>query len=182
MRICGQLFAVCATIAVVNNIDDDHPDYFKDIDQAEQSYRKFVALLPEDGLMLGYIGDPRVVKLMKECGRKTMSYGLNKDADWYAEDILYDENGFSNFIPVHNGEKFARIFLNLPGDYNVSNALCAVAIASHLGVSMDIISKACTQYHAAERRFEFHGQVDGGEHIPRFRASPERRQSLHGRG
>ncbi len=149
------------TIAVVNNIDDDHPDYFKDIDQAEQSYRNFVALLPEDGLMLGYIGDPRVVKLMKECGRKTMSYGLDSDADWYAQDICYDEKGFSNFIPVHNGERLGRVFLNLPGDYNVSNALCAMAIAQHLGVSMNVITDACAQYHAAERRFEFHGQVDG---------------------
>lgn len=149
------------TIAVVNNIDDDHPDYFKSIEQAEQSYKNFVALLPKDGIMVGYIGDPRVVKLMKECGRQTISYGLDTAANWYAEDIEYDENGFASFVPVHDNQSLERVKLNLPGDYNVSNALCAMAIATHLGVSMEDMIKACAQYHAAQRRFEFHGQVDG---------------------
>jgi UDP-N-acetylmuramate--alanine ligase len=149
------------TIAVVNNIDDDHPDYFSSIDQADESYRKFVALLPEDGLMVGFIGDARVAKLMKECGRKTMSYGLDKNAEWYAEEIQYDENGNSSFVPIHAKERFQRVCLNLPGNYNISNALCAMSIADHLGVSMDIIAKACEEYHAAQRRFEFHGQIDG---------------------
>ncbi len=149
------------TIAVVNNVDDDHPDYFKNIEQAEQSYRNFVSLLPEDGLMVGYVGDARVVKLMSTCNRKTLSYGLDKSANWYAEDIEYDQRGYASFIPIHDGERLMRIKLNLPGNYNVSNALCAMGIATHLGVSMENIKQACAQYHAAERRFEFHGQVDG---------------------
>jgi UDP-N-acetylmuramate--alanine ligase len=149
------------TIAVVNNVDDDHPDYFSDIDQADRSYRGFVALLPENGLMVGYYGDERVLRIMAECNRETLSFGLSTRADWHAVDIRYDERGCANFVPVDHGKALPRVTLNLPGDYNVSNALCAMAIATRLGVSFDAIAQACEEYHAAERRFEFHGQVDG---------------------
>ena len=149
------------TIAVVNNIDDDHPDYFKSIEQAEQSYRKFVDRLPEDGVVFGCADDPRVVSLMQSCGRRCISYGLCDDADWTASEIAYDEKGAASFVPVHAGKAYARVRLNLPGAYNVSNALCAIAVAVHLGVPVQAILDACEHYHAAERRFEFHGTVDG---------------------
>ncbi len=149
------------TIAIVNNIDDDHPDYFASIEQAAESYAKFVARLPEDGIVFGCADDPRVVQLMQTCGRPCVSYGLSAQADWTATDISYDQHGFSTFTPVHHGQKLTPIHLGLPGAYNISNALCAMAVASHLGVGMQAIDDACATYHAAERRFEFHGQVDG---------------------
>ncbi|MBQ9988469.1 MAG: UDP-N-acetylmuramate--L-alanine ligase [Clostridia bacterium] len=148
------------TVAVVNNIDDDHPDYFSSIEQAEQSYENFVARLPENGVMVGCYDDPRVRALMERCGKKTVSFGLSPEADWTAEAIEYDGQGNASFVPVHNGTKLERVYLNLPGAYNVANALCALCVATMFGVSEQAQREACASYHAAERRFQFHGTVD----------------------
>lgn len=150
------------TIAVINNIDDDHLDYFTGgLEQVYQSYAKYAALLPENGLLVGCVDDENVKKLMDVCDRPHISYGLDKTADWTARDIEYDHFGRPTFTALHNGEAVCRVKLNIPGEYNIVNTLAAMAVATTLGCPVHAMEEAIAEYAAAERRFQFHGEVDG---------------------
>ena len=147
-------------IAVLNNVDDDHLDFFKDMSDVYHSFATFVDGMDPDGVIFGCIDDPQVVKLMEQSGRKTVSFGLS-GGDYTAKDIEYNEVGCAAFTPVRRGEALPRVKIHLPGDYNVANALGALAVADYLGCSYDAITQSLEEYEAAERRFEFHGELDG---------------------
>lgn len=150
------------TIAIINNIDDDHLDYFSGgLEQIYQSYLKFAALVPKDGIIFGCADDELVVRLLKDSDVKTMTYGLTNDSDWTASNIVYDKQGRPEFDVIYNGEKQFRVKINLPGEYNITNTLCAIAVAVHMNVPVEKIKEAISEYSAAERRFEYHGEVDG---------------------
>ncbi|MDL2224618.1 UDP-N-acetylmuramate--L-alanine ligase [Eubacteriales bacterium OttesenSCG-928-M02] len=146
--------------AVLNNVDDDHLDFFKDMEDVYHSFETFVKNVHPDGILFGCIDDPRVVKLLENSDRTTITFGLS-GGDYTAKDLEFDAVGCAAFTPVHNGEELPRVKIHLPGDYNVANALGAMAVARHLGCPYEAISEALEEYHAAERRFEFHGELDG---------------------
>lgn len=148
-------------IAIILNIDEDHLDYFRDIDHIYESFLKYSRLVPEDGFVIGCIDDPRVEKLMQEAGRNTISFGIDKKANWMAHSISYDDNGCPTFTPSYNGQDMNPIHLKLPGKHNIYNALAAYAAGYALGVDENIISKALAMYNGTHRRFEVKGIIDG---------------------
>ncbi len=148
------------TIAVINNIDDDHLDYYKDIDHITDAFRKFLALLPEDGVFFGCADDFRVRELMEKAQVRTLSYGM-ADADYVPADIQYDQWGNPAFDVVKQGKGLGRIALQVPGKHNIVNALAATAVALELGAPFGLVAKALAQYTLTRRRFEFFGERDG---------------------
>ncbi len=148
------------TIEIVHNIDDDHLDYFRDIDHIYSAFSKYVALLPADGLLLACTDDPLVVKLAAECPCRVITYGL-EGADFSAKNIEYDSMGNVSYDFTHEGENLGRIILSVPGEHNVLNSLAAVSLAFDLGIPPDVCAKALIKYHLAARRFEFYGEVEG---------------------
>lgn len=149
------------TIEVINNIDDDHLDFFKDIDDVYHSFQEYVQRLRAGGIIFGCADDPLVQKLLKETEAKTVTYGLSPDADWTAQDIEYDDFGCATFTAVYQGKPFCRAKIHLPGEYNVTNALGAMAVCVYLGCDAQSIVDALEEYAAAERRFQYHGEVEG---------------------
>lgn len=156
----GSFLKLHPTIAVVNNIDDDHLDYFRDIDHIYSYFEKYVSLLPEDGIMVGCIDDPRVKKLMDSVPVKTISYGLS-GGDYTANEITYDDSGNATFMLCVNGENVQKITLHIPGEHNVINALASSSVAHYLGMSFSDIASALSIYRLTKRRFEYYGTVDG---------------------
>jgi len=148
------------TIEVVNNIDDDHLDYYKDIEQIYNAFKKFVNLLPKEALLVGCIDDPRVKKLVDGASCNTISYGLS-GGDYTAKEITYDENGNATFMLCVNGENVQKIILHIPGEHNIINALASLAVAHYLGVSYKDIAGALSIYRLTKRRYEYYGTVDG---------------------
>ncbi len=150
------------TVAVVNNIDDDHLDYFKGgIEQIYRSFVNYANLVPDDG-MLFLCGDEVLVRRLADEVKKPQTfYGLSKECDYSAGDVTYDDLGCASFTALYRGKPLGRISLNIPGDYNIVNALAAIGVTRRIGVPMEAIADSLSTYHSAERRFQLHGVVDG---------------------
>ena len=148
------------TIAVINNIDDDHLDYYRDIDHITEAFEKFLALLPENGVFFGCADDFRVKALLEKSPLRTLSYGV-KDADAVPMNIVFNEFGNPAFDLVVKGENLGRIQLNVPGMHNVINAVAAALVALELGAPFGHIAKARSEYTLTRRRCEFFGERNG---------------------
>lgn len=148
------------TIALVNNIDNDHLDYYGDMEHIVEAFRKFIALLPENGLLLGCADDPRVAMLFAQHAGRKLSYGV-KDADYTPANVAFDDDGCASFDLVFRGETLGSIALRVPGEHAVIDAVAAAAVALALGAPMDSISGALSRFENTRRRFEFYGEKNG---------------------
>lgn len=149
------------TIAAICNIDDDHLDYFRDIEHITDAFRKFLALLPEDGLFIGCSDDARVRALLAAPphAMRRVSYGF-ENAEYTPGDITFT-NGAAAFDVLHNGQSLGRISLIVPGKHNILNALCACIVALEMGESFAAIQEGLAGYTLTKRRFELYGERDG---------------------
>ncbi len=148
-------------IALILNIDEDHLDYFRDIDHIYQAFLKYARLVPPDGYVIGCIDDPLVEKLLNEARRQYVSFAIEKEAHLIAHSISYDDRGCPTFIPCYRGQDTEPISLKVPGRHNIYNALAAYATARILGVDGRTIAEGLNTYHGTHRRFEIKGTIDG---------------------
>lgn len=148
------------TVAIINNIDNDHLDYYRDIDHIVNAFFRFCSLLPPEGLILGCIDDERVEKLLEVVDRRHVSYGLHK-GDCHADNITYDENGCPSFDLVYMGESLGRVILHVPGTHNVVNAIAVYLASRQFGVSFGDYAKAMSRFINTQRRFQLLGERGG---------------------
>lgn len=149
-------------IIVLNNIDDDHLNYFKDIEHIVQAFEKFINQLPYDGVLIANTDDFRVKKLFDAYEGRKISYGM-KHADFFPANITYDEMGCAEFDLMKGSQSLGRIKLNIIGDYNMMNAISASACALELGAKFDSIKDALFNFSLARRRFEYYGTKQGAK-------------------
>jgi UDP-N-acetylmuramate--alanine ligase len=149
------------TIAVVLNIEEDHLDYFRDLDHIYQSFQKYVSLVPPEGYLVGNGDDPLVQRLMKEAQCRTISYGLQPHCDWTARDVTWNVSGYPSFTAYYKGKEFGRFDLAVPGQHNVYNALASIATVSIFHLPAEKVQKSIHNYRGAHRRFERQGEIDG---------------------
>ena len=176
------------TIALINNIDDDHLDYFKDIKNIEKAFDKFVALLPETGLLVACTDDVRVQALMERASRPAITYGMAR-GDYHGENLTYDEMGCPMFDAVERGVTLGRVHLGVPGTHNVVNALGVLAVCRQLGFSFEAYQEAMASFQNTKRRFEYYGERNGvkvfhdyGHHPNEIKATLEAASRLpHGK-
>lgn len=150
------------TAAALNNIDDDHLDYFRDIDHITETFGHFLELLPDGAPLYGGMDDPRVEALLAEDRfqrLKITGYGLHA-GDYRAENLHPDGGGVA-FDVTFRGDVLGTARLAVPGKHNVVDALCAIAIARDLGVDFSTIAEALAEYRLTGRRFEHMGDIDG---------------------
>ncbi len=148
-------------IAVILNIEEDHLDFFKDLEDIRHSFHQFTALLPSDGTLVinGDIDD--YPDIYKGLGCNVTTYGSSPDFDYSADNILHDEKGHVSFDLIKYGEVITRIQLSVTGDHNVSNALASIATAELLDIPMESIQKGLLSFTGTDRRFEYKGTVNG---------------------
>ncbi|MCB9459109.1 MAG: UDP-N-acetylmuramate--L-alanine ligase [Anaerolineaceae bacterium] len=152
------------TIAVVNNVEWDHPDFFKTEQQFTQAFEKFVALLPDDGVLIAGADDAGSAVLAakrKNAGLPTITFGTQPAADWRATDIHYDFDGRLTFSVDRFGEHFGEVSLSIAGEHNVLNVLVALIVANLQGVSFVDTAEALAQFKGAGRRFDVRAAVNG---------------------
>ncbi len=149
------------TMEVILNIEADHLDFFKDLEDIRRSFRRFAEKLPEDGLLVmdGNIASPEDITDGLKCRVVTVSHGA--DGDYGVADLAYDEEGRPSFTVMKKGIPSGRICLGVPGEHNVYNALAAVAAAEALGAGMEGIRRGLEGFTGTERRFEKKGEVGG---------------------
>ena len=150
------------TVAVVLNIEADHLDFFKDLEDVKHSFHEFVCRTPEDGYIVANADDKNAMDAVSGTGRKIMTFGLNSNADVYAEDVTY-LGANSHFNVMYKGKKFTDVTLHVPGVHNVKNALAATAAAICLGVRPNAVKYGLAGFNGAGRRFEFKGKYNGAD-------------------
>lgn len=151
------------TVAVVLNIDADHLDCYRDIDEIEQTFGRFLALLPEDGLAVGNGDDPRIRRLFARLHCRSVLFGMGADSEWHPENLKEDERGYASFDLCRGAENLASVRMGVPGIFNVMNALAAAATAVNLGLSPEKAGAALSRFTGAHRRFELTDVIDGVE-------------------
>lgn len=148
-------------MAVILNIEEDHLDYFKDINHIRSSFRKFAEKLPKDGVLIINSDIDRYQQITEGLECRVVTVGKNQDSEYSAGHITYDEYARDTFDLLVHGEKAERITLGVPGEHNVYNALAAIALCRELGVSLEHIKKGLADFAGTDRRFEKKGEICG---------------------
>ena len=148
-------------ISVILNIDEDHLDFFKDLEDIRNSFHRFAKLLPKDGTLVINGDIDRLDEITGDLDCKIVTYGTNPSATYHAANVTHDELGEASFDLVKNGEFVDRISLYVSGDHNVSNALAALAVADLLDVNVSVAKKGLKEFHGTDRRFEYKGETNG---------------------
>ena len=147
---------------IILNIDNDHLDYFKTFENIKNAFIKYVKLLPDDGLLVVNGDDKNALDLKKYTNATTLTYGItNKNTDFFAVNIVFDNNGFPEFDVYSKGEFYGRIKLSVPGMHNVLNSLSCITLCDYYGIDLKTIQKALLSFTGAARRFEFKGSFNG---------------------
>ena len=147
---------------IILNIDNDHLDYFKNIENINNAFIKYVKLLPDDGLLVVNSDNDYCAKLHEYTNAKVISYGIeNEKANFVARNITFNKNGFAIFDVYHNNNFYASFELSVPGPHNVLNALACIALCDSYGIAKSDIKSALKKYTGAHRRFEFIGNING---------------------
>ena len=152
------------TMAVVLNIDADHLDCYRDIDEIEETFGQFLHLLPEEGgIAVGNGDDPRVRREIEKLKTEKLFFGLSDTNDFYAAEPVENEAGIYSFDLIMKGTKLAHVSMGVPGLFNVMNALAAMAAAIRLGVPAEEAADSISRFKGAHRRFELTGVQEGVE-------------------
>lgn len=149
--------------AIVLNIDDDHLDYFGNIDNIKKSFEKYVSQLPEDGLLVLNRDDDRCYDLRNSTKAKVITVGENHDADWYYENVNYDDDGCASYDAYFHKEFKGHIVLRVAGIHNVFNSLACIALCSEYNIDINDIAKALLKFDGASRRLEYKGMLNGAK-------------------
>lgn len=156
----GSFLKFYPYIGIILNIDADHLDYYKDINEIYDTFLKFAMLIPREGLLIGCAEDERVLKLMDNVSCNKITYGI-KSGNFTAEAISYDSRGFASFTALYNGKVFGNFRLLVPGEHNVLNALASIAAAHFFGLSYEDIASSLLEFTGTHRRFEKLGEKKG---------------------
>lgn len=147
---------------IILNIDNDHLDYFKTFDNIKNAFIKYVKLLPQDGLLVVNGDDKNTLDLTNHTNATTLTYGItNKNTDFFAVNIVFDNNGFPEFDVYAKGDFYGRIKLSVPGMHNVLNSLACIALCDYYGIQLEAIQNALLTFTGANRRFEWKGTING---------------------
>ncbi len=146
--------------AVILNIDADHLDYFKNIDNIKRSFKKFVRNVNKTGAVIINGDDENCAHICDDSEIEVITFGFSESCDCRAENIRY-ENARPIFDAVYKGEIIRDIKLSVLGEHNVKNALAAICCARHYGLDNNAIISGLQSFSGADRRFQIVGEVNG---------------------
>ncbi len=147
-------------IGIILNIEEDHMDFFKDLADIRNSFRRFAQLLPEDGCLIINGDIENYTEITKDLPCRVVTYGSDSRNDYYPEDMMQNEHGHMTFT-LHSPSGVRTFSLKVPGAHNVSNAMAAIALADFLGIDPDVIQKGLAAFTGTDRRFEYKGTIGG---------------------
>ena len=147
-------------IEVILNIEEDHLDFFKDIDDIRASFKRFIELLPDDGCLIINGGIDRLSDLTCGISCPVITYGDSDAYDYYPADVSFDDAGRGRYTCCHGSDRF-EVKLGVVGIHNVYNSLAAIALCEKLGVDRAVMLKALEDFTGTDRRFEKKGVLHG---------------------
>ncbi len=147
--------------AIILNVDKDHIDYFKNLDNIYKSFNKFAQRIPQNGFIVINKDIPRFNEVIDKVKAPVITYGKDNTSQWYPTDISFNELGFAKYTANYMNEKIAEIQLRIPGEHNVFNSLAAFALAYNYGLDKNSIIKGIYNYTGTDRRFQHKGSFNG---------------------
>ena len=155
---CNSFLHFFPTVAVVLNVEADHLDFFKDLDDIKRSFRRFAQLTPPDGRIVVNADDEGAMDALK--GLPLFTFGCREGADCQARDLTW-HGGRPDFDVVVDGKVYTHLSLRVAGLHNVYNALAAASAAYVLGIPSKAVRQGLEGFFGAGRRFELKGQYNG---------------------
>lgn len=148
------------TIAVVTNVDADHLDCYRDLDDIRQAFARYIDSVPFYGAAFVCIDDPGVRAVLGEVRAKVIPYGVGDDAMYRIADVDHG-GGTARFRLVRRGDSLGTVEIPMAGMHNVGNAAAAAAVALEMGIGFDVIAGALAGFPGVRRRFELRGEARG---------------------
>lgn len=158
---CNSFLSFAPTIAVVLNVEADHLDFFKDIDDIVHSFHEFCELVPAGGLIVANADDPNAMRAVQNTDRHVVTFGLGGHADVWADNIAV-KNGYYSFDAMADGARYAHIELVVPGRHNMMNALACCAVSRFLGIPGETVAAGLAAFTGSSRRFQRTGVTAKG--------------------
>jgi len=147
------------TAEIILNIDNDHLDYFGNLDNIIHSFNRYTKLLPENGILVINADDENTLIATRDVNKK-ITYGLENTANYMAKNINFNEFGHPNYDLYINNEMITTVELSVSGYHNVYNSLAAIALSHQYISDLEIIKKALKEYRGVGRRFELLGSYN----------------------
>jgi len=158
-------------MAAVLNIEEDHLDFYANLESIVEAFAAFCSLVPEDGLIVANNEDRAVAAATEAARAPVERFGFDARADWWP-DALTAERGRFSFHLCHRSERLTHVRLHLAGRHNVANALAASALASHCGVEPEVLADALAGFEGTDRRMTVRGEVNGATLIDDYAHHP----------
>jgi UDP-N-acetylmuramate--alanine ligase len=148
-------------ISIILNIEEDHLDFFKDINDIRNSFRKFADILPKDGFLIINKGIDNLDEFTKGLNCNIVTFGKDNSADYSYTDVTFDEFGRGSYTLLKKGVKSGTVKLGVVGEHNILNSLSVIALMDILKIDNATVLKALEAFHGTDRRFELKGTVGG---------------------
>jgi UDP-N-acetylmuramate--alanine ligase len=156
----GSFLKLMPTIAVVTNIDPEHLDYYKGIEDIKETFLIFLNKIPFFGLAVLCLDHPNIQSLIPRLKKRFTSYGLTTQADFQAAEIEFE--GLSTaFDVIYRRKEIGRLKIQMPGLHNVYNALATVATAFELDIPFRTVQETLREFSGIQRRFQIKGEKKG---------------------
>ncbi len=158
-------------VAVITNIEEDHLDCYKDIDEIVESFRKFAEIVPADGLIIANGSDPRVMEAVKDAVAPVQTVALNDEATWSTRILGSDTGCFRGRI-LHDGRDAGELRLTVAGEHNLFNATVAVAAAAACGADPARAAQSLMAFNGVDRRMTHIGVYNGADVVDDYGHHP----------
>lgn len=148
-------------VGVILNVEEDHLDYFKNLENIRRSFHCFARRIPADGLLIINQEIDHVAQLTAGLDCPVETFGFSESAIWQGKNIIHEPDGKNTFDVFYKGEYFGNFHLNIPGDHNIMNALASIAATHCLGICAADCQKGLLHFTGTERRFQQKGEKNG---------------------
>ena len=174
---CNSFLSFYPTVAVILNVEADHLDFFKDLEDIEHSFRRFAQLVPDGGRVVANADNAGAMAALKNLGRPVFTFALDHAAHCTAEN-LREEDGKQVFDVTIYGKPYTHVTLPLHGRHNVLNALAAASSAYVLGLPGSAVEQGLADFTGAGRRFERKGTFHGADVYDDYAHHPDELHAL----
>jgi len=156
----GTFLLYSPTISLVTNIDTEHLDFYKDLDEIKETFLEFINQVPFYGLNILCLEDENVQGLLPRIKKRMVTYGFSAQADFQARDLAFDGLNVS-YRAFYREQELGTVNLPIPGRHNALNSLAAVAVGHELEIPFSAICRGLQEMTGVQRRFQIKGEVNG---------------------
>lgn len=156
----GTFLLYSPTISLVTNIDTEHLDFYKDLDEIKETFLEFINQVPFYGVNILCLEDENIQSLLPRIKKRIVTYGFSAQADFQARDLAFDGLNVS-YRAFHRGQELGKVTLPIPGRHNALNSLAAVAVGHELEIPFSAICRGLQEMTGVQRRFQIKGEVNG---------------------